>query len=349
MKILVTGATGRLGRYVIDSLLEKGHSIKALLISPEDTAHLADHKHLEIVCGDITDSETLIGVAEEADAVIHLAAVIDYTAPESTLYKVNTEGTRNLLKECSESSVKKFIYISSTAVYGKDLPKELIKEDHPLKPNNAYGKSKMLAEEEVLKYKSKMNVVILRLSMLYGPGFDKGYFFILKSIEKGDIKIIGNGKNRVPLLHVRDAVKAIGLSLENETKSGSIYNVSAVEPITQEELLEMAAEELGVQLTKKHMPVLLVKFFAGLELIASYLTMSEPKLLNEYVEKISSDRQFDMYRIEMDLGFIPEISIKEGIKEMVEYYIEKEYGEKEEEKKEKEEMIEKELSELEVS
>ena len=273
MDVLVTGASGRLGNYVIDALLEKDHRVKALLVSPEETTRMTEHKYLELVYGDLTDPETITGVAKGVDAVVHLAAIIDYLAPEGTLYTVNTEGTKNLMKECAAEGIDKFIYISSTAVYGKDLPKDLINEDHALKPNNAYGKSKMLAEQEVLKYKNKINTVILRLSMLYGPGFDKGYFFILKSIEKGEVIMIGNGKNRVPLLHVRDAVKAIVLTLENKTESGSIYNVSSTEPVTQEELLDLAAKELGVQLTKKHMPVLMIKLLSGLELIASYLTV----------------------------------------------------------------------------
>ncbi len=327
MDVLITGATGHLGSYLVDALLEKGHKIKALLQSPDDTYNLRDHEHLEIVYGDITDPETLGGITEGVDAVIHLAAIINYIAPESTIYKVNYEGTKNLIRECAKTGIKKFIFISSTAVYGKKLPKEPIKEDYPLKPNNAYGKSKMLAEQELLKFKEKMNVVILRLSMLYGEGFDKGYFYILRAVEKGSMRLLGDGENNIPILHANDAVQAIILSLENKTKSGTIYNVTNTEPITQKHLLELAAKEFNVQLPKKKMSIQIAKLLASFEIIASYLTMNEPKLLNEYIDKISSDRQFDIYKIEMDLGFIPKISIENGMKEMVKYYLEQEYKE----------------------
>ncbi|MFA5382894.1 MAG: NAD-dependent epimerase/dehydratase family protein [Candidatus Micrarchaeia archaeon] len=336
MNILVTGASGHLGKYLIEDLTER-YMIRALLLSPDETSKIENYNNIEIVYGDLTDPITIEGITKDIDVVIHLAAVIDYIAPENTLYKVNYEGTKNVIRECAKTGVKKFIYISSTAVYGKNLPKEAINEDFPLKPNNAYGKSKMLAEQELLKFKEKMNVIILRLSMLYGKGFDKGYFYILRAIEKKEMKMIGNGENHIPLLHVKDAVEAIKLSLENKTQSGSVYNVANQNSITQKELLTIAANELNVDPPTSTFPIFLVKTLASFELIGSYLTTKEPKLLNEYIDKISADRQFSIHKIEMDLGFFPKVNIKEGMKEMVEYYIEKEY-EKEEIKEEENEV-----------
>ncbi len=325
MNILITGATGHLGAYLLEELADTNYNLRILLKNPDETSKLEDYPHIELFYGDLTDPETLEGITKNIDTIIHLAAIVDYIAPESTLYSVNYEGTKNLIRECAKTGVKKFIFLSSTAVYGKNLPNHPIKEDQPLKPNNAYGKSKMLAEQELLKFKNKMNIIILRSSMLYGKGFDKGYFHILRSIEKGNMKIIGNGENHIPLLHAKDAVEAILLSLENTTKSGSIYNITNENAITQKELLEMCAKELEVKPPKQKTPVLLIKLIAGFEIIAGYLTMNEPKLLNEYIDKISSDRQFSIYNIQMDLGFNPQMNIKQGIKEMVEYYIEKEY------------------------
>lgn len=324
MNILITGATGHLGGYVLREITETEYKIKVLLKNPDDTSKLENYNNLEILYGDLTDPKTIEGVTKDIDIIIHLAAIVDYIAPESTLYKVNYEGTKNLIRECAKTRVKKFIFISSTAVYGKNLPKEPIKEDYILKPNNAYGKSKMLSEKELLKFKDKMEIVILRLSMIYGRGFNKGYFYILRSLDNENMKLIGDGENHIPLLHAKDAVQAIILALENKVRSGSIYNVTNDSAITQKELLEMCSKELNIKPPKEKTPVWIVKLLAGFESIASYITMNEPKLLNEYIEKISSDRQFSIYNIRMDLGFIPKMDIREGIKEMVEYYIENE-------------------------
>ncbi|MCC7552092.1 NAD(P)-dependent oxidoreductase [Candidatus Micrarchaeota archaeon] len=326
MNILITGATGHLGAYLLEELADTNYNLRILLKNPDETSKLENYPHIELFYGDLTDPETLEGVTKEIQVVIHLAAVIDYIAPESTLYSVNYEGTKNLIRECAKTGIKKFIFISSTAVYGKNLPNYPIKEDYRLKPNNAYGKSKMLAEQELLKFKDEMDIIILRLSMLYGRGFNKGYFYILRSIENKNMKIIGDGKNHIPLLHAKDAIQAIILSLENKTKSGSIYNVTNKNTITQNELLQISAKELNIEPPKNKTPIFIPKILAGLEILTSYLTMSEPKLLNEYIDKISSDRQFSIYTIEIELGFIPKMDIKKGIKEMVEYYIQEEYN-----------------------
>src|SRR5271157_4136443 len=136
--ILVTGASGRVGKRVVEVLVERGERVRALIMNYDTSI-----RNVEIVRGSILDKEAVAKALEGVDVVYHLAAVLDYTAPRRLMFDVNVNGTKNLL-EASHAS--KFIYLSSTAVYGYHA-NSMINESTPCRPSGFYGRTKLMAEK----------------------------------------------------------------------------------------------------------------------------------------------------------------------------------------------------------
>jgi nucleoside-diphosphate-sugar epimerase len=142
--ILVTGATGHVGRPLIEALVERGEKVRILLLEKETGL-----EGVEIISGNILEPDSVKRAAEGADVIYHLAAIVDSgPAPKRLMYDVNVNGTKNILN-CSNA--KKFIYLSTTSVYGKRMKENPARETTPYNPDNFYGKTKAIAEKLVLE------------------------------------------------------------------------------------------------------------------------------------------------------------------------------------------------------
>ena len=209
MKYLVTGGAGFLGINLIRHLHSHGEEIVSLDIVEFDYPDMNDK--VQKVKGDIRNKKDVQKAMEGVDVVVHTAAALPLYKPED-IFSTDIEGTRNLLEEASRKKVKRFIHISSTAVYG-------IPDHHPLKEDDKldgvgyYGKAKIKAEEECLNYrKSGMCVPVIRPKSFIGPE-RLGVFDLLYDWAKDGkgFPMIGSGKNRYQLLDVEDLCDAIYL------------------------------------------------------------------------------------------------------------------------------------------
>ena len=184
--VLVTGATGFIGPYLVQALAAKNARIKILTMDKDEIFHVHGIPELETVRGDITKQKTLKGITEDIDFVFHLAAIsnVDYAIknPVKT-YDVNVRGTLNLLEEARKNPVQKFLYISSSHVYG--VPQYIpVDEKHPTAPREPYSASKAAAEHIVNAYSSSydVNSAIARPFNIYGPGQHES--FLIPSIVR---------------------------------------------------------------------------------------------------------------------------------------------------------------------
>ena len=159
MKYLITGGAGFLGINLVRYLHSRGHEITSLDIVPFDYPDMNDK--IKIITGDIRDKQKVKEAIAEQDIVVHTAAALPLYKPED-IYSTDIDGTRNLIEESYDQKVKRFIHISSTAVYGIPDHHPLL-EDDKLDGVGPYGKAKILAEEECIKFRQKgMCVPILR-------------------------------------------------------------------------------------------------------------------------------------------------------------------------------------------
>ncbi len=304
--ILITGSTGRIGHHLVNELVKRGEDVKALV---RDKQKITDKmkilpENLYLVEGDITDKNSLENIMNDVDTVYHLAASVDYNASKDLMYKVNVEGTKNMLEV---SKGKKFIHMSSTSVMGKNTS-EYADESTPYSPTDYYGKTKMEAEKMALKN----NAIVIRATDVYGPGIHEGYFQIIKNIQKGKQIIIGSGKNRLQYLHVKDLVYGL-IAASKKGKQGEVYLIAGPESMTQKELYETIAKNLNVEPPKKSMPTWLVKLMAQ--------TVMRKKIIPAYVDKLSADRTFNLGKLKGELDFEPKITYEQGLKEIVNEFL----------------------------
>ena len=297
--ILVTGATGRIGKHLVAALLEKGEDVRVFVRNAKKAEELWG-KNVDIVEGNILDKIELEKAMEGVDVVYHLAALVSYTASRDKLFKINVEGTRNVL-EAGEG--KRIIFLSSAAVYGKRAPVP-ITELTPFSPTDVYGESKALAD----KMAREAGAIVLRPTIVYGPGFSEGLFKLFELLVKKRMVIAGSGKNRLQWTHINDLISALLLAKE-KGKRGEAYNIVSGDVKTQEEFLAIVCKNLGVAVPRRHVPVAIIKllslFFAR----------------RAYIDTFVSDRVFDCSKAKSELGWQPKMKFEEGLKEVVNEYL----------------------------
>ena len=229
--VLVTGGTGFVGPYLVQALIEKGARVKILFLNDAEVSSNLRADNLEIVTGDITRPEMIDGITKNVDIVFHLAAIanVDYAIqnPVNT-YEVNVQGTLNLLEEVRKNPIHKFIYISSSHVYG--VPQYLpVDEKHLIAPREPYSASKAAAENIVNGYSGSygINTAIVRPFNIYGPGQDKSFLIpsIVKQVLSSNaIMEVGNLEPTRDFTYITDVVA--GFLIIAESGSG-VYNIGS--------------------------------------------------------------------------------------------------------------------------
>lgn len=301
MKVLIVGAGGYIGSCMTEDFLNKGVKVIALdrFYFGETLADLKNNKNLKIIRADIRGFDKRI--LRNLDAVINLASISNDPSSEldrSATLSINYEGAVRLAKEAKKAGVKKYIFSSSCSVYGSG--EEALTESSALNPLSIYAKSKIMAEEEILKLSDKnFSVTILRLATVYGISKRRMRFDLIINImtlhawKNKKIFIMGGGKQWRPLVHIQDVIRAFYMILrEKDLKKTNqeIFNVGSNEQVLQ--VFELANR--------------FNKFFKDL-LIEKAPDDPDPRNYNVSFNKI--ERVF---------GFKPSKEIDEGITEIIE-------------------------------
>ncbi len=319
-KILVTGGTGRLGRVVVRQLLERGHKLRLIVRSAAKARELFAKtgyaKKIELAEADLADGspasmKKILEACKGTGVAVHLAAQVDANASEEELFRSNLDATVHLLEACSAGKAKRFVFCSSTSVYKKVL-RQPINESHPFTPTNAYGLSKVAAEAAVRA--SGIPFVILRPPLIYGPGFDTGFGSVVRMIRKKKMVVVGNGKNRIALVHVEDAARAFVLATEAGKKVENQDFIISGESVEQGECLRLVAQALKVPAPKVHVPKRVL--LAGAAVVEKIFPLlgKKPFVRREYVDTLGEDRVFSIKKAEKLLGWTAKIKLAGAIK-----------------------------------
>jgi nucleoside-diphosphate-sugar epimerase len=212
---------------------------------------------------------------------------------------------------------------SSISIYG-EYKGQLVDEEFEQRTESPYGKSKLAAEEEVRKNSRGIPTAMLRFGMIYGPGFEEGYFSVFRYLKKGKMRIFGDGQNRMPLVHADDAVRAILLALDAHLASCREYNIVGKETPTQEEVMKRAAKALRVPVPQRRVSLLLVKSASAIGKPLGFLGMAPVLPLDaENIRQLTLDRAYSTDRARRELGFKAKVKLAGGIKQMAGIYLEK--------------------------
>ena len=226
MKILVTGATGFLGKYVIEELLDHDYSIVAFGRN-EKVGKALESQRVQFVKGDLSSIEELRQAFQEIDAVVHAGALSTAWGPWKAFYQANVIGTQNVLDLCREYEVKRLVYVSSPSVYAAGKDQFDIKEsDAPTENHlNNYIRSK-LASEKLFPNYPDVPSIILRPRGLFGVGDTSILPRVLRLSRKIGIPLIRGGEQLMDMTCVENVALAIRLALEAKEAYGQIYNIT---------------------------------------------------------------------------------------------------------------------------
>ena len=299
MRVLVTGGAGFIGRHLVGSLLEKDYIVTIFdnfSNSTKESISSLVEMGAKIIEGDITKPLEIINAVKDQEVLIHLAAKISVSESISNpleTFRVNVNGTRNVLAACKENHVKKLIAASSAAVYGEGSPDAKLTEESETKPISPYGESKVMMEQEIREFESKHGIscVILRFFNIFGVGQSKEYAgviskFVEKISQEKPLEIFGNGMQTRDFVSIEDVVKSIHNSILND-KSGT-YNIASGKAVTINELADQM-----IFLSEKKLEKLYIAVKKG-DIRYSHADISKAKKEIWYSPKIELDRIKEM-------------------------------------------------------
>ena len=290
---LLTGAGGYLGSHLLDSLLADGVSVRVLVHSNWKVAEL-EERGIEVVLGDVTDPDTLVGVAEGVETVFHLVG--GGTAGGVDPFKINTAGTRHLLAACRDAGLQAFVYVSSSTVYGRQP--EPVDETSQVAPRFDYARSKLDAERVLLAAaESGFPAKIARLAAVYGPDSP---MFSIDALQRGRMRIIGEGENYISVIHIADAVQALR-ALAARGRPGAVYCLADNEPVPLHTFHNALAQLLGAPPVGKS-PLRRVQLIIGLVKFMARILGHSPPLTEAVVEMSTLDVRMQNDRMLDELG-----------------------------------------------
>ena len=324
MNVLVTGGNGFIGSHLVELLLSRHYSVRCLVRKTSDLTWVKG-LDVEFVQGDLFDHDALRKAVTGVDYVYHSAGITKAKKKED-YYRGNTTGTKNLLEvtKTYNSSIKRFVHISSQAAVGPSPSRVPITEEMPAHPITTYGKSKWQAEEKCLRVSNVLPITIVRPPVVYGPR-DKDVFEFFNTLKKGLQPTVGFGEKLVSMIHVHDLVRGFVMAAESSTAVGRTYFISSKSVHGWKEIGEAAQKALNRKALRVRLPESAVYVIAAFAELFS-LFSSKPALINfEKARDMVQDYwTCDASRARKDFGFEQEISLQDGIRNTVNWY--KEHG-----------------------
>lgn len=313
MTVLVTGGAGFLGKHLVRHLLDEGHTVQVLDLEPFEDDRF-DGEDVTFLRGDVADPDVVDRACRNVDAVVHAAAALPIQ-DEDRIVHTDYEGTCVVLEAACSAGVDRFVYISTTAVYGiPDL--HPIPEDFEGTPVGPYGRAKWRAEQACRSYRDEMFVSILRPKTFVGEERLGIMEVLFDWIRRGkNIYVLGDGTNRYQLLDVHDLCRAILLALTHPDADDT-FNVGATRFGTINEDMQPVLEEAGTGARLVHLPAAPIQ--AVLRLL-EWLNLS-PIVRWQY-DTMNVESCVDTRKIRRVLGWEPRRSNQETLLENFRWYM----------------------------
>ena len=311
-KVLITGATGFVGRAVCQYLTGCGLDVrKALRATSAD--QMTDDSQ---IVGEINASTDWSRALLEIDSIVHLAARVhvmkdDAADPLREFRKVNVEGTVNLAQQAAEANVRRLIFVSSIKVNGEKTEEGYFTENDLPAPQDAYGISKLEAEQALRQLASKtgLEVVILRPPLMYGPLVKANFFQLMNAIYRGWPLPLGDVHNQRSLLYVNTLADAIKICLTHPKAGGKTYLISDEKSISTPHLIN----KLGHCLRRS--PRLLKVPISWMKVSAKCLGKSA------VIDRLTSSLVVDSSKIRQELNWSSPFSFDCGLQQTADWFL----------------------------
>ena len=313
MNILITGATGFIGRHLASRIAKGSYAVRCLVRSSSDISWLRN-LDVDIFYGDLLSKHSLGDALDKIDQIYHLAGEV-YSRKKDNYYRGNILATHNLLEACKEKGTRRIIFLSSVGVYKPVTTKTLLTEESECEPITFYGKTKLDAEELIKK--SNIPWVIVRAPIIYGPHqLVVMNRFFLDAINKGKIYIFGNGDNLRSLCFIDNLVGGLVLLANRADIVGKTYILSDNSPYTYNEIIETASKVIRQRVEAVHLPSFLGDVSWKIyRLMDNIFDLCFVELYA--IKKMQLQEGCDITKARKEIGYSPSVTLEAGIESTI--------------------------------
>ena len=315
MRVLTTGATGFLGKYLVEELKNNGYEVIAQGRNEKRLNELKEMYGIETLC---TDLNEIASKELNVDYVIHAAALSTVWGKWEDLYNSNVVGTQNVIEFCKKNNVKKLVHVSSPSIYTEKADKLNIHESEVDKNNKLsfYIRTKIMAEDFVNEANKKgLQTVIIRPRGLFGIGDTSIIPRLIKANRTIGIPLLNGGKNVVDITCVENVALALRLAIESDCDAGKTYNITNGEPTEFKKILESLFTKIGEEPRYRKLPLGLLLFLASLleGVYKLFRIYKEPSITRYTVMTLGYSQTLNIESAKKDLNYKPVMTLEEGI------------------------------------
>jgi len=322
-RILVTGASGFIGRHLVERLAGDGCAVRALVHASKSAWD--PPAGVEVVQGDVQNPQAMKAAASGCETVYHLAgkshALTEVRGDEEAYRAINTGGTRHVLEGAVAGGAKAFVLFSSVKAMGEGGSR-CLDEAFNGHPETPYGRSKLEAERVALEIgrRTGLHVTCLRLPLVYGPGNKGNLFRMIAAIDSGVFPPLPELGNRRSMVHVADVAQAALLAAETPAAKGQCYIVTDGRAYSTRELYALICRSLGKAVPSWHVPTSVLK---GLAVMGDAIGMLARKRFvfdSDALDKLIGSAWYSSEKISRELGYKPACRFEESLPEMIACY-----------------------------
>ena len=321
MKALVTGAAGFLGLYIVEQLRQCGYDVRAMARQPvESLTRLG----VELAIGDIRDPAAVQRACAGRDVVFHVAGVAGIWGPWEHFFEVNVLGARHVLAACRSQGVQRLVYTSSPSVTFSGDDQDGVDESVPYSTRWLchYQHTKAIAERETLAANGPgLATCALRPHLIWGPRDRHLIPRLIDRARRGQLRRVGNGRNRIDMIYVENAAAAHLLAadaLGRESVAGKAFFLSQGEPVNCWQWIDELLGRVGLPPVRKSISTQKAwRIGAMLEATYSFLRIDrEPRMTRFLAAQLGRSHWFNISRARRELGYAPRVSTAEGMRRL---------------------------------
>ncbi|MBU1171389.1 MAG: SDR family NAD(P)-dependent oxidoreductase [Proteobacteria bacterium] len=319
--VLVTGATGFIGRRVVEKLLAENIAVKALVL-PDEAAPPAWDGKVDIVRGSISDSLAVAKAAQGAGTIIHLAAVVSDWGDERLYWEFTVEGSRHVFDQAVKTGAR-VVLVSSIVVYGDKIKTQSCPEESGYGNTfGPYSRTKQAQEKLAWEYHNTqgMKLSVVRPANVYGPGSGPWLHDVVAVLKSGSPGLISGGDMNAGLAYVDNVADIIILAGSLGAALGKAYNACDDLSVTWKDYFSDIASMIGAKKPKSILRPVASLAAASCEAVWGWLHIKKrPPITREALNLVGSDNRIPIDRVKSELGYNPTISYAQGLKLTKEY------------------------------
>jgi len=320
--VLVTGATGCLGRHLVDNLVQDGLTVRALTQQSSRTTHL-DERGVDVQRGSLIDQGDIERAVDGVQTVFHLGGLVIDNRPDDTspdlwqeIERFNVHGTERLARAAAAAGAKRFVFCSSVRLAG--CGNQLLwDEDDPRTPSDLYSRGKALAEQSLAQVgrDTGLEVVSIRPRFIYG-NYDR-YVMpqLVRQVMRGWVPLPGGGRSIWGVVYVQDCVQALRLAAERAV-AGKVFNITSGECLSLRDILTETARAMDRPLRILNVPMPAVSALATAVEVGSRAMGRRPPLSRALLAWRLNDHHFSIARAQRELGYTPRYPLREALREI---------------------------------